>query len=232
MSVDDEDSAPATTEARVRQLEERIDALEDKLEDEKRRTGMAIQALKNVLDLEGGGIRPVDVVKAADETDLATESHVTQEVGNQSRERTRFVRRLVAIEDELGVEPGDAALVEKDNDGETQPTRLGRLVKFGPEALTDNQSAVHYRAKALYENWNEWGEVRSDQLVKQRRLASKKHHLRTHLQSELNESLQWNQVYRAMEKVEELSDGVIELRQLDDDHGKHVLVQELGEVER
>lgn len=232
MSTDDDDAPPATTEAHVRQLEDRLDSLETKLEDEKRRTGMAIQALKNVLGLEGDGIRPVDVVRASSETDLATESYVAQETDHQSRERTRFVRRLVAIEDELGLEPGDAALIEKATDGETQPTRLGRLVKHGAEALTDNPSAVHYRAKALYENWNEWGEVRSDKLVKERRLASKKHHLRTHLQSECNESLQWNQVYRAMKKVAELSDGVIELREAGDDHGKHVLVQELGEVER
>lgn len=143
------------------------------------------------------------------------------------RERSKLMRRVSVLEDEVGITRSDALAVAEASGDVHDLTRLGRLLRHGPEAVTDQPSAVHYRARDLVDNWNRWGQVKSDAYGKERRLASKKHHLLTHLEDSRNENLQWSQVYRAMELVAEWSDGKVELRQ-NDDEGKvlvHVVEQ-------
>lgn len=143
------------------------------------------------------------------------------------RERGKLARRVAALEEEIGVTTTDAlATAEAGPDGE-HLTKLGRLVRHGPEAVSDQPGATLFRARELVENWNRWGTVKDDELGKARRLASKKHRLKTHLEDARDESLSWRQVYRAMEWVGENGGPNVTLTEGSADEGKHVLVHRL-----
>lgn len=142
-------------------------------------------------------------------------------------ERSKLARRVSALEDEVGVSAADAVAIAEGGTEATQLTKLGRLVRHGPEAAVENPGPTAYRAKALVDNWNRWGTVRDDALGKERRLASKEHDLKTRLEDVREESLQWAQVYRTMEKIAAWSEGTIELRDESEAEGKYVLVHHL-----
>lgn len=156
---------------------------------------------------------------------------IADAVDRQARERSKDRRRLSALEDEVGITATDAlATAEAGADGE-HLTTLGRLIRHGPEAVSENPGATLYRARELVDNWNDWGTIRDDALGKERRLASKKHRLKTHLESKLDERLDWRQVYRAMEWVERNSGESVSLTEGSQDEGKYVLVHKVEETE-
>lgn len=147
------------------------------------------------------------------------------------RERSKLARRVAALEDELGITATDAlATAEAGADGE-HLTDLGRLIRHGPEAVSDQPGATLYRARELVDNWNRWGTVRDDKLAFERRLASKKHDLKTRLEDARTESLDWRQVYRAMEWIAEHSSPNVTLQEGSTDEGKYVLVERREEKE-
>lgn len=141
------------------------------------------------------------------------------------RERSKLARRLSAIEDEVGITTSDALAVAKGGQESDHLSKLGRLVRHGPEAVSDQPSAKMYRAKERVDNWERWGEVRRlDPSTKARRLSSKRDDLKTHLEDVRIESLSWRQVYRAMRLISGWSEGTVQLKDGDDGEGKYVLV--------
>jgi hypothetical protein len=205
----------------VADLQTSVETLRDELEDESesRRDGdqLAAQDRKEIKS---------EIADARD--DLDDEISTTADVLH--RERSKLARRVSALEDEVGVTTADAlATAEAGEDAHTL-TKLGRLVRHGPEAVSDNPSAKMYRARELVDNWDRWGTIRSDAVSDpERRLASKQHDLKTRLEDTRGESLAWRQVYRAMQLIEEWSGPNVSLREGSEDEGKYVLVHRLQE---
>lgn len=139
------------------------------------------------------------------------------------RERSKLARRVAALEDEIGITTQDVLATAKAGEDAEHLSKLGRLVRHGPEAVSDRPTERMYRARDLVENWNRWGTIRDDAHGRERRLASTGHNLKTHLEDARDESLSWNQVYRAMELIDEWSDDRIDLRD-GGDEGRYVLV--------
>lgn len=198
----------------ITDLAEQVEALADELDAaEEHRNDLARQIASASGDL-------YEDIEALEDELQATEQTL-------HRERSKLMRRVSALEDEVGITQADALAVAEAGDDAQHLSKLARLIRHGPEAVAEQPSPVHYRAKTLVENWNRWGRVQNDAHGKVRRLASKEHDLRTRLEDARDESLQWSQVYRAMELVAEWSGGVVELRQTDDE-GK-VLVHTVGD---
>jgi hypothetical protein len=147
------------------------------------------------------------------------------------KERAKVARRLSTVEDEVGIARTDALAIAEGGDDARHMSKLGRLVRHGPAAVSDNPTAKMYRAKELVENWNRWGTVRNDKLGKQRRLSSSKHKLKSRLSDARDESLSWVQVYRAMELVADWSDRKVDLEDGSQDEGQYVLVHRMDEDE-
>lgn len=135
--------------------------------------------------------------------------------GRVHREQTKLARRLSALEDEVGVDGVDALAVSEGGEDARELTPLGRLVRNGPEALESKKgTATLKRARELYERWDKWGKSsRIDATTKERRLASNRDDLKTRLEDVRAESLDWQQVYRAMRVVADLSGGRIEYKE-------------------
>lgn len=152
---------------------------------------------------------------------------VRDRVDRVHRERSKTLRRLSAVEDEVGITTQDALAVAEGGEDARHMSRLGRLLRHGPDAVVDRATAKHYRAKTLVENWNRWGQIKSDAHGRERRLASKKHNLKSRLEDVEGSSLGWIQLYRAMELVAEWSEGAVSLEDGSHDEGKYVLVHRL-----
>jgi regulator of replication initiation timing len=138
------------------------------------------------------------------------------------RERSKLARRVGALEDELGVAPEEAnAIAEAGQEG-AHLSPLGRLIRHGPESVTDTPTATLRRAKTLVDNWERWESTTRNGDLRIRRLGSREHDLKSRLEDVRGEDLSWKQVYRAMEKVADLSDGSVRLKA--GQEGKYVLV--------
>ena len=146
------------------------------------------------------------------------------------QERSKLARRLSAIEDEVGITTSDALAVAEGGEDAQHLSKLARLIRHGPEAVSDDPTTTMRRAKEFVDNWERWGQVRRlDSSTKERRLASKRDDLKTHIEDERNERLSWKQVYRAMELIADWSDGTVSLKEGDDGEGKYVLVHRVEE---
>lgn len=137
-------------------------------------------------------------------------------------ERSKLARRVAALEDEIGITAQDALAVAEAGEDGHQLTKLGRLLRHGPEAVSDRPTERMRRAKELVENWNRWGFVTPDGT--ERRLASNSHDLKTRLEDARGEKLEWTQVYRAMQLVDDWSGPNVSLEEGQGDEGKYVLV--------
>lgn len=88
-----------------------------------------------------------------------------------------------------------------------QPTTLQTFAAI-PEQARTTLGGSDRRATAIFEHWNEWSrEAPRGGVLTTRRDASGKSRLKELLEGVTGESLQWNQVYRAMERVAKLSGG-------------------------
>jgi regulator of replication initiation timing len=143
------------------------------------------------------------------------------------RDRSKLMRRVAAIEEEIGIETQDAVAIAEAGREAQSLTKLGRLMKHGPEAVSDRPTERMRRAKTIAENWSRWGTLQNDAYGKNRRLASAKHDLKTRLEDARDESLAWRQIYRAMQLIDEWSGRTISLEEGNGNEGKHVLVQRL-----
>lgn len=121
-----------------------------------------------------------------------------KEIDGLHRERLRLARRLVAVEEEQGI---DATTANAFGDGaETSPLYL--LERVGPAAVADTPGPTLHRARVLVENKDRWGEVRrTPKYGRHRLLATNAHDLKQRIEDARDEDLAWNQVHRAMHKL-------------------------------
>lgn len=121
------------------------------------------------------------------------------------QERSKVIRRVANIEDELGFEDEDVIALAEGGEEALRESPLSRLLEAGPEAVEDRSTETLYRAEALARNWIRWGRSKeTDGAVVERTLATNRDDLRIRLEDAREESLSWRQVYRAMQKVAEL----------------------------
>jgi vacuolar-type H+-ATPase subunit I/STV1 len=200
---------------RLQSLEGRIDDLE--AENERLREGLA--DAKTTAGEDRAAIRQqLNDEVAALQDDLETEQR------QRGLDDSRILRRLSAVEDEVGIDSEAAMQAAAAGRGQAM-TALARLLQFGPEAAVENPSAKHYRARVIAEKLDgeEWGRRVRRGSDRYRQLCSAKDDLRTRLSDARDEDLQWNQVYRAMKTVADLSEGTVTLRDGTDEEGTYVL---------
>lgn len=132
-------------------------------------------------------------------------------------ERAKLMRRVSAIEDDLGIDATTAVAVAEGGHDGAQMSKLARLMRNGPDAVVPSPKPKHRRAKTIVDNFDRWGEtqrVERDSVsgkvtgTKTWILKTAEHDLKTRLEDARNESLQWTQVYRALEVIAEWSDAV------------------------
>lgn len=223
-------------EAELDQLRDRVEDLESDLDCLECRTGRAEAVVRNLLTVNVQSTPDEDLTYVAaqfapadrDDLDDLRDDRRTAE-DRLHRERAKLARRVATLEDELGIAATDALAVAEGDTGDHHLSKLGRLVRYGARAVEENPSTTTFRARELVENWNRWGTVRDDALGRERRLASRKHDLKTRLEDARNESLAWLQVYRAMQRVAEWSDGAVSLEEGSRDEGTYVLVHRLDD---
>lgn len=150
---------------------------------------------------------------------------VVDEEQTRAKEDGKVRRRLSHVEDEIGISPPDAVAFEEGGEDAKHLSQLERLIRHGPDAVTDGRVyPVHERAREIALHFGEWGKKITDANGKRIRLRSKKDDLKTHLQDVEGERLRWEQVYRALEKLDELADGsALKLVEGEKDEGKYVL---------
>lgn len=121
------------------------------------------------------------------------------------QERSKVVRRVANLEDHLGFEDEDVIALAEGGEEALRESPLSRLLEVGPEAIDGRSTATLYRAETLARNWIRWGHSEEeDGEIVERTLATKRDDLRTRLEDRRDESLEWGQVYRAMQKIAEM----------------------------
>lgn len=186
---------------RVDDLEARLDAecqereqlREDMVERNKRRVDADTELRGLIGDLQDR----VDDLEAS----TPTQDDLSDAEDRVHHERSKLTRRVAALEDDLGITASDALATAEAGQDADHLTKLGRLVRHGPETVSDRPTERMRRAKELVENWNRWGTVVDDSHNSHRRLGASEHDLKTRLEDARSESLAWKQVYRAMELV-------------------------------
>lgn len=185
------------------ELEARLDELETALEDVQ--ATQSTQARENAADR-----RRITALEDTVEDLNETVETLQGELERVTKERTALARRLYAVEEELDI---DTAAV---GDGGT-PLPLDLLARIGPEAVAESPGPTLQRAYAIAQHRYEWGEVRTNQRYGTHHvLATREHGLKTHLEAAREESLQWVEVYRALEKCAALGGSAVIL---DEDYG-------------
>lgn len=142
------------------------------------------------------------------------------------QERSKVVRRVANIEEELGFEDEDIIALAEGGEEALRDSPLARLLEAGPEAVDDRATETIYRAEVLARNWIRWGrsKERGDGTIVERTLATKRDDLRIRLEDTRDEDLSWRQVYRAMRKVADL--GPENVRLVDRGNAGKTLVQD------
>ena len=132
--------------------------------------------------------------------------------------------RLSQCEDELGINKPDAIAREQGGEDVQHLSKLERFIRYGPEAVTERVYDVHERAREIALHFGEWGKKISDANGKRIQLRSKKDKLKTHLEAAFERRFQWNEVYRAIDKLAEIAYGTqLECKKGTHDEGKYVL---------
>jgi predicted Zn-dependent protease len=202
---------------------ERIAALEDRIE----KLEAELQETREQAALDRAHIRQKVV---------STEEDIREDLTDQrdalAKEDAKNARRLSAVEDRLDIDASQAFATADGGHDTAHLTPLQRLIRHGPEGAVERPTATHRRAREIALNFGRWGEKLDDKLGKRIRLSARKHAVKSRLEDVTDESLQWNQVHRAMAKVADLSDGRVEL--LEDGDGKtegKILHAEYGEID-
>ncbi|MFC5970093.1 hypothetical protein ACFPYI_01995 [Halomarina salina] len=201
---------------------ERIEKLDDKLFDLAEHVYNGTDERVEELEAENEQLR--ERVGELEELVGTLQEKLRDETSRRGKEDGRMSRRLTAVEDELGMDSEEVLTIAAGGEGGGM-TPLGRVIKLGPEGALERPTAKHYRARAIAERWSDWGTVHGTKYGRKRVLASKRDDLKTRLEDANDESIAWNQVYRAMEWVAENSGGVITLREGNDEEGRYVLEQ-------
>ncbi|WP_224333812.1 hypothetical protein [Haloprofundus halobius] len=176
-----------------------------------------------MFDEQGSVLARLDILEGEIETVAQHRAWILDERRLRGREDGRLARRLSVVEDEVGINPPEAITIGKGGEEGRTLSRLERFLRFGPTAVVDHPYPVHHRAHEIGLHLGEWGMRISDVNGRRIRLCSKRDDLKQKLEAKRDESLQWTQVYRAMEKLEDIADGHICLREGGEVEGRYVL---------
>jgi hypothetical protein len=209
-------------EQRVRELEETVDNMALRLDAFSRQ----FDNLRDLLlphpecpdDDLGDADTIVELIQdTEDNLSESLESHKKQDGTRHSQ----LAKRISAAEDALDIN-ADHCNPLSDGGSDAQLSRLDRAVRYGVESVADHPTPTMRRATTIGEHITEWGDSgwKSDGDV---RLASSRDNVKSLLEAARAETLQWSQVYRAMELVNEWSGSGISLQDGDDHEGNYVL---------
>ncbi|WP_137284597.1 hypothetical protein [Halorussus salinisoli] len=153
------------------------------------------------------------------------QDEITSEENTRVKEDSKIRRRLSHVEDTVGIDVPEAIHTAEAGTDTQHLSKLERFIRHGPEAVTDGRVyPVHERAREIALNLADWGTKINDAYGKRVRLRSVKDNLKTHLEAAFDRSFQWGEVYRAMEKLDDLAEGSqLSLKHGTKDEGKYVL---------
>lgn len=194
---------------RMRDLEATVDDLQAELGEEKHERAKDRQRIAQLED-ENAYLR--ETLEQVD----GLEARV-------NKERAKLTRRVANVEDELGLDDQDVLALAEGGHDAVRESGLARLLEGGADAVTQTPTATYHRAEVLARNWIRWGHTKKQRgAVVERTLATQRDDLRTRLEDARGESLEWRQIYRAMQKVADL--GPKNIRLTEDKHGKKLLM--------
>lgn len=134
------------------------------------------------------------------ENTLEDAEELRQDIINEQKARSRadgaIERQVQTLADEVGVDIKDTDVAGED--------KIGRLMKHGPEDITDRVYPVHERARDVLNHANEWGQNASDSFGA--RIGLRSTRVRENLELKRNEKLQPKQVRDVFEKIVELAE--------------------------
>ncbi|WP_224448732.1 hypothetical protein [Haloprofundus salilacus] len=183
----------------------------------------SVNEFDEILNERGSVLARLDLLEDETEAVAQHRAWILDERRLRGREDGRLARRLSAIEDEVGISPPEAVTIGEGGGDTSELSRLERFLRYGPSAVVDQPYPVHYRAHEIGLHLGEWGIRISDANGRRIRLCSKRDDLKQKLAAERDETLQWTQVYRAMQKLVDIADGLIRLREGSSNEGKYVL---------
>ena len=164
----------------------------------------------------------VETLEESDPEKVKKNLHQEQVIRTKSDAQIRT--RLSQCEDELGITKPDAIAREQGGEDAQRLSKLERFIRHGPEAVTERVYDVHERAREIALHFGEWGTKTTDANGKRIQLRSKKDKLKTHLEAVFERRFQWNEVYRAIDKLAEIAYGTqLECRNGKPEEGKYVL---------
>ena len=164
----------------------------------------------------------VETLEESDPEQVKEDLH--REQGTRAKSDAQIRTRLSQCEDELGIDKPDAIAREQGGEDVRHLSKLERFIRHGPEAVTERVYDVHERAREIALHFGEWGTKVNDATGKRIQLRSKKDKLKTHLEAAFDRRFQWNEVYRAIDKLAEIAYGTqLECKQGKPDEGKYVL---------
>ena len=170
----------------------------------------------------------VETLEESDPKQLKKNLHQEQVIRTKSDAQIRT--RLSQCEDELGITKPDAIAREQSGEDAQRLSKLERFIRHGPEAVTERVYDVHERAREIALHFGEWGKKMTDANGKRIQLRSKKDKLKTHFEAAFERRFQWNEVYRAIDKLAEIAYGTqLECREGKPDEGKYVLELKVGD---
>ena len=173
---------------------------------------------KRAKDLSGR----VETLEESDPKKVQKKLHDEQVIRTKSDAQIRT--RLSQCEDELGIDKPDAIAREQGGEDVQHLSKLERFIRHGPEAITERVYDVHERAREIALHFGEWGTKVNDATGRRIQLRSKKDKLKTHLEAAFERRFQWNEVYRAIDKLAEIAYGTqLECKKGRPDEGKYVL---------
>ncbi|WP_224268019.1 hypothetical protein [Haloprofundus salinisoli] len=186
-------------------------------------TEYSVNEFDAMLNEQDSILARVDSLEMEVETVERNRERVLDERRLRGREDGRLARRLSTVEDEVGISPPEAVAVGEGGADAGELSRLERFLRYGPSAVVDQPYPVHYRAHEIGLHLGEWGMRISDANGRRIRLCSKRDDLKQKLEAKRDETLQWTQVYRAMEKLVKISEGKVRLRDGVKSEGRYVL---------
>jgi hypothetical protein len=135
-----------------------------------------------------------DIKPDIDETLEEVQERLQQEQKTRTHHDSLIERKVACIADECEIDLSDTAIAGED--------KIKRLLKHGPDDITDRVYPVHHRARDTLSHAADWGTSTQDSFGE--RITLKGPKVRRQLELKRDESLQSKQVRDVFEKIEEL----------------------------
>lgn len=163
--------------------ENRIEELEDALENEVKQRSMAVARVKG------------ELVDQVDDEIEQLHQKIVSEQKVRSQHDSKIERKVSILAEETETDLTDTDVAGED--------KIKRLLTNGPEDVVDRVYQVHHRARDLLEHAGEIGNVQNDKFG--RRIMFTSPVVKERLGMVRNEELSTTEVKRVFEKVEELA---------------------------